>query len=157
MKVTADQILEYLLSLHRGNGWVCIPELRAGTGYGSSVERKIDLWVLNCWPSLEYARIAYEIKVSKTDFFHDIKDKIKRKRFRHYAHQFYYVAPEGLLTHESIPDDCGLIEVIPHTDKFRWKHRTPVPSPHRESDPDWSLVGSICRSVLTIKKNGGAQ
>ena len=66
--------------------WAFFSELRVGTGYATykhrkgsalSVEQRIDVWAMNLWPSKKFKRIAYEIKVSKSDFKREIEDPKK--------------------------------------------------------------------------------
>ena len=63
--------------------------------------------------------IECEVKVSKWDFLNDFKKTDKHTALRTKADKsripnfFYYVAPEGLIDRDDIPEYAGLYEVIP--------------------------------------------
>jgi len=98
--------------------WALFFELRNGTGRKKKSERKtdpsryIDALAINLWPSKKHRRVAYEIKVSRADFLKEIKSPKKREWAEEISHQFYFVAPQGLIKKEEVPQGCGLLEVI---------------------------------------------
>lgn len=98
---------------YKAGGWIHFPEFRVCqpyTGkYGWREDRRIDYIACAVFPYLKYKKIAYEIKVSKADFYRDTVEK--RKPFIDNCNEFYYVVPKGLLKKESVPNDCGLIFV----------------------------------------------
>ena len=98
--------------------WALFFELRNGTGRKKKSLRKkeppryIDAFAINLWPSKNHRRIAYEIKVSRADFLKELKTPEKRAWAIEISHQFYFVAPAGIIKLEEIPAGCGLLEVI---------------------------------------------
>ncbi len=78
-------ILDKLLARHdtRGNGlarqWLYAEEVRMNTGFGPDTslptghpvrigwEQRIGAYAMHTWPSQQYRRIAYEVKVTRSD------------------------------------------------------------------------------------------
>ncbi len=56
-------------------------------------------------------RLALEIKVSRADFFQDVRDPGKQAPWRELAHRHAYVVPEGLVQLAEVPNSSGLIVV----------------------------------------------
>lgn len=144
---TASQIIDIIERRHQPPEWIFIRELRIGTGWVNTYRSKagvyIDGFALNCYPSKNMQRIAYEVKISRGDFLAELKNPEKREPFMRYVNQFFFATPVGLVEPEEIPDDLGLIEI--HGDGF-WKIK--VNAPHRRAErPDWPLVASIARSL----------
>ncbi len=114
----AQFIVNALAKRHGINGreWAFFPELRAGTGYKSyrkkdNPQQRFDAWAINLYPSMKHLTIAYEIKVSRSDFLHELKHPNKRVQAMEHSNEFYFVVPKGLVTVAEVPEDCGLIEV----------------------------------------------
>lgn len=92
-------------------------------------------------PFLE--RVAFEIKVDRNDWKHELDDPNKRIPAMEISHKFYFVAPAGVIPDHQIPDECGLLEVTAEK-----RLVTTIESPyHPSAQPDWGLVASILRSL----------
>lgn len=112
----------------------------------SSGARRCDFWTLAPWQSKGYRAIAYEIKVSRSDFRRDTADKQREARL--FSDQFYYATPPGLLTSADIPDWAGLVEIVDG------KKRIAVPAPLRDKDaPSWELIVSLLRNSGRIRRD----
>jgi len=142
----ADDIVEALVVRHNHSGkkeWACIRELRLGTAHGSVEEKRIDLFVINCWPYKGNHKIAYEVKVSRPDFLREKKRPWKRHPVLTICNQFYFAAPKGLIKPGEVPRDVGLVEVDEDGNVT-----VVVEAPDREAyPPTWSLVASIGRRL----------
>lgn len=149
--IKADEINAALRLRHDKDIW--FEELRLSSGF--AWEGRIDFLALNPSPSTGNKVIAYEVKVSKSDFRRDSHKKQRGARL--FSDRFYYVAPVGVIPHDDIPDWAGLFEV-------EWKAfrgRSPrlaftevIPAPKRDKDqPSWGLVCSLIRNA---KRHGGA-
>lgn len=152
--ITAGEIEDMLQRLHQKDIW--FQELRLSSGFG--MEGRIDFLAMNPGPSSGNKVVAYEIKVSKSDFRRDSHKKQRGARL--FSDQFYYIAPTGVIPHDDIPDWAGLIEV-------EWKvvkrfgrsdtvliHKTIIRAPKRDKDaPSWGLVCSLIRNA---NRHGGA-
>ncbi len=79
---TAEDIVAALRRYHAGDSWAFFAELRVGTGYDRAVdaEQRLDAWAMALWPSERYQRIAYEVKVSRSDFLAELQKPRKRRR-----------------------------------------------------------------------------
>lgn len=73
-------------------------------------ERIIDALLVRCWSSKQgHERIAFEVKVSRSDYKNETREK--RAPAEASAHQCAYVAPAGLITPGELPEGWGLVEV----------------------------------------------
>lgn len=151
----AQDIVNALRKKHNtnhGNEWAFFDELRVGTGYKYfdyekgeyepfNPEQRIDAWAINLYRSNNFKRLAYEIKVSRSDFLNEIKNPDKRRQALELSNQFYFVTPKGLLSKEEIPEECGLIEVSDDGET-----KTVKKAVHRETDGlVWQFLCSIAR------------
>jgi hypothetical protein len=120
--------------------WVIIEELASGVGF---IDRRIDLFAINCWPSKRLTRIAHEIKISVGDFKKEISQPNKREPFVRFANKFYFVTPSGLLAkyYDQIPVGCGLMEIIND------KPKVIIESDYNECQPTWEFVIAIARRL----------
>ncbi len=91
--------------------WITLPELpvQIGWNHGHTPQR-MDLWVMDTWSSCR--TIGHEIKVSRSDFFHEVRDNPdKAKAAQLLCDDFYYVVPKGLVGPAEVPEGCGLLYV----------------------------------------------
>ena len=157
-KITAVDILYALRDRHPGPEWVFIPELRMGTGYSdtvggrkilSEVEARVDGYAINTYPSQSRQRVAYEIKIGRADFRSEIRRPLKRRPALMVSNLFYFVIPEGVVTPEEIPQECGLLVV---KEKLPCHTTHPieeiVSAPWRDTGPPaWHFVAALCRRL----------
>lgn len=156
--ITADEIKRQLLIRHDGDTYqtspdtIAIEEARVSTG---AHQRSIDVFVVHQFPSKDFYRTAYEIKVSRGDFRRELKDPSKRRDALMHSNAFYFVTPPGLIQPEEVPPECGLMEYHREdpTPEKRTSYRpkfdhflTVVPAPHRDTlPPTWGLFVSVVR------------
>lgn len=109
-------------------------------------QRRIDFWTLQPIKSKGFEAISYEIKVSRSDFKND--DKEKQSGALEYSDRFFYVTPEGLIDKGEIPEWAGLKE---------WNGselKTIKRAPKREkNDPDWLLFVSAIRNSVGCRRD----
>lgn len=150
---TAD-VLKALRKRHQPPAWVFVEELRIGTGWSGglwdfdgtaiSAEQRIDAWAIHCWKSKKYRRVAYEVKVYRSDWLKELKNPRKRRAAMAISNYFYFAAPEGLIKPEEVPDGCGLVEV--RSDQL---HVTTIRAKWRETvKPTWPFIASLARSLI---------
>lgn len=146
LKIDAKAIIAALQKRHQwngGNGWLFLTELRIGTGFGRDAEQRLDAWAMAMWPSRGHERVAYEIKVSRSDFLAELKNPAKRKRALLLSNLFYFAAPKGLIRADELPPEAGLMEV---EDGTAW---STVPAPWRDTPPaNWRFVAAIARLAM---------
>jgi hypothetical protein len=176
-KLSASDITKILIANYHSdsNAWLLIPELRTGVGYGIDCERYIDLFAFRIWEGKKnhkFQRIAYEIKISATDFYKDITEPLKQRPAKLACNQFFYVAPAGVIPAKSLPLDCGLIEIGErregnprNEEEYRYYLQTAcqttefysnikIPSPMFDYAPTWSFCAALVRATLNRQKNG---
>ena len=100
----------------RPSPWAFLRELRLGTGkvrrdprkkQPKSIRQRIDAWAYNTWPSQREA-ISFEIKVSRSDFLHELKQPKKREAALAVSNRYYFVVVDGVVSDLSeIPEECG--------------------------------------------------
>lgn len=96
--MTAAEVKRALYARHPGHAgqmpgaWTCIEELHG-----------IDLVAFSAWSSAgKYARVGYEVKVSRSDYRRELLRPYKRERNVSWCNEFYFAVPAGLLTADEI-------------------------------------------------------
>lgn len=140
--------------------WCFIPNLRMGTGYRaytaginlSNVEQSIDAWAMALWPSLKFEKIAYEIKVSRHDFFRELEHPEKRQAALSVSNRFYFAVPSGLVSPTEVPQEAGLIYI---TGLAARRCKVIKEAPWREGPaPSWSFIASVARRLQKLQDTG---
>lgn len=98
--MTAVQVKDALYARHFASSeqmpgaWTCVEEWR-----------NIDLLAFSAWastPGGAYARIGYEVKVSRSDLRTELLKPEKRRRNVEWCNEFYFAVPSHLLTAEEL-------------------------------------------------------
>lgn len=143
--LTAKDIVKALRYLHpqRPHGeWIFFEELRIGTGYGPDAEQRLDAWAMHTWPSTGLERVAYEVKISRSDFLAEIRNPRKRRYGLLFSNRFYFAAPEGLIAVSELPVEAGLVEIS----TGGYYASVTVPAPWRDTPPpSWRFMASVLR------------
>lgn len=141
-------LTHYYSSFGRQKSYIIFPELRLGSGFEGVSKRRIDLFVIHSGRGNETT--AFEIKVSRNDFFHDLNDDLKQRGARLYCNKFIYVTPTGLVKHEEVPLWAGLWEINVEstyaTSRCSFKETIPPPV-YSKPMPSWGLICSIIRKI----------
>lgn len=143
--------------------WVFVPRLRVGAGFGQvfrwrdrtlaeqvpnpleRVEQTIDAWAMDLWPSHNFRKFAYEVKVSRQDFFREVEHPEKREAAVLLSNYFFFVTPPGLVSVLEVPGDCGLLYITSdrcYTAKAAPRHQGP--------DPTWAFISSVLRREAPV-------
>jgi len=79
--ISASRLLDVLeTSLHASKSeWLFLRELRVSTGLRNRGGQRLDAFALNTLPHLAMKRICYEVKVSRADFFCELRQPLKRR------------------------------------------------------------------------------
>lgn len=92
--------------------WALFFELRNGTGFnGGAGENYADALAINLYPSKKHWRVAYEIKISRSDFLHELKNPHKRQWAFDISNEFWFACAPGVAKPEELPEGCGLLVV----------------------------------------------
>lgn len=123
MTITTEDVIDAIYMRHNPReGWVVVDEVKVSTGIGFGVskyfdvqnhdlDQRIDVFAINTWPSRGFLRVAYEVKVSRSDFLKEMADSNKRKTAMNLSNEFYFAAPSGVIGNSDLPKECGLIEM----------------------------------------------
>lgn len=140
--MTAQDVLQVLRKLHNSLHWAWAEEL-----WMPGWNRRIDAFTIRMvageYDSPYLQKIAYEIKIDRSDFRKDVADPTKRMPAMEYANRFYYVAPFGVIPLAEIPEDCGLMEIR----EDRQIKITRKASDLHATSPTWDLLAAFTRAV----------
>jgi len=84
---------------------ILLEQVANATGF--SAGRWIDAAVFEMWPMHGLTRRAFEIKISRGDFLRELNNPQKYQWCRQYFHEFWYVAPKGVIKTEELPEGAG--------------------------------------------------
>jgi hypothetical protein len=104
-RTVLSKLVKHLESKAMSDQYTYIPECTMPDG------RRVDLLKVSNWASHGYQRVAYEIKVSRSDFLGELKQGSKTDTMLKYAHSAFFVIPKGIVTLDEVPAGCGFIEV----------------------------------------------
>lgn len=140
--VKSQDILDALRALHPAEQWAFFRELRIGTGYGKDSDQRLDAWAIHFFPSEHCKRVAYEVKVSRSDFRREVRAPLKRRWALLLSNEFYFAAPAGLIKPDELPPEAGLVEL----DAPDGRVRRVVAAPWRDTPPPtYRFLAGICR------------
>ena len=155
---TEAQVLDALASAHQLPEWIFIRHLIVGTGASRPIIvqgawdtinslGEMDAFALNCWPSKHFRRVAYEVKVSRSDFKHELEQPRKRGGAEYFANECYFAAPAGIVKPEELPERWGLIEIA------EGRRTTIVKAQSQEAgDLTMGFIASMCRNIMEARE-----
>lgn len=145
IKITASVVLDLLASKHSQD--IFVPECKNGPTQSVSSYLRMDAWSMRrSWSRPEIT--AYEIKVLRSDFLNDNK----WTQYLDYCHQFYFVAPKGVINEGELPDNVGYLEVSKNAKRLITKKKSP--SRQLKIPEDLWRYLLICRSEIDVKTTG---
>jgi len=80
---------------------------QVGNTTGSNTSRWADALVMSLYPSRGLDLIGFEIKVSRSDWKHEIKTPKKAEVIQKYCDMWYIVAPPGVVEEDEVPSNWG--------------------------------------------------
>lgn len=145
--MNADDIHKFLDKKYEFSQAYLFHEMRIGTGWGKDAERYMDVWMIH--PAMTKGIIrVYEIKVSASDFYRELKKPGKRRPALMLCNEFYFAAPKGVIPVDKVPPECGLIEFDEDG-----KYVLTLKAPWRDiAGPPWRFVAALARRA---KRNSG--
>lgn len=149
--MTAAEVQACLKARHPQPEWIFATEFSIDPGFAKR-QRRIDGLAFNCYPSKGHLLVGYEVKVSRSDFLHELKQPEKRQRAVAYTDEFYFAVPLGLVHPSEVPDDCGLVECWMLDGRAMSRRRKPAPAFRRhrlnemaESQKPRSFIAAVVR------------
>ena len=141
-----EELIRRLAVRHQPPEWVFIPNLRVGTGFANpqnpSADQHIDAWAMSLWFTRSYRKVAYEVKVSRADFFKELENPEKRQAALRLSNYFYFAVPAGMVTPLEVPEEAGLLYITAH------QVRQIKAAPRRQGpEPSWSFIASVARAL----------
>lgn len=102
--------------------------------------RRLDMFYFNRW---NRETRGYEVKVSRVDF---LQDK-KWESYLKFCSWFYFVAPEGIIKAEELPDKIGLIEIYREkVDKFSYNPQ----EKHEDDEEEYRLAKKFTKRARKL-------
>lgn len=109
---TEGAIVGLLTGRYATPEWAFVHGLRTHVGYSTpGRETYMDAFAMRCWPGKGLMRVGFEIKVARNDWMRELKHPEKRQASMALTHEFWFVAPVGVIRNDEIPEGCGWMEV----------------------------------------------
>jgi hypothetical protein len=167
-KVTERNMLDalrrrYTTEYGNGDRWIRAEHVRNGTGfYGydtlsgrcTGALRTADFVALDGWESKKHVIHGHEVKVSRSDWFTELKDPEKAEAFRPYCDYWWLVTSSPLVAKvEELPAGWGLITMttsgaLRMVKQARKIERKPMP---------WPMMVGLARAIQKTGLRHGAQ
>lgn len=109
--LTAQQIEVALREYYSKNGYVCLSQVRNGTGFEKRTVRTADMLAVSTWPSRGLFTEGVEIKVSSGDLCRELANPAKAEEIAQYCTYWWIAGPEGIADKQALPANWGLITV----------------------------------------------
>ncbi len=146
-KMTTPELLEKLHAYYKAKpsgSWAFITQLRNGTGWNSTT-RTADAMAMGLWPSSGLQLVGFELKVSRSDWLHEVKSPDKHQEMKQFCDKWYLVVPdESIIKEGELPEDWGLMVASGRGRTIKVKKEAPSLAP---VDVDRLLLASIFRNV----------
>ncbi len=105
---TADMLCDAIAFTHAPPAWACLFEVADAVGL--KVSRSADAIAMSLWPSRGLILRGFEVKISLGDFKKEIETPEKAERISAYCHEWWIVAPPGMVDMAVLPPAWGLME-----------------------------------------------
>lgn len=142
-KLSAAEIQALLHKRYAAPAWAYLEEVRNGTGYARRTERYADGLAMSLYPSRGLSVHGFEIKVSRSDVLHELRDPEKSREIQRFCdHWWLVLADEKLIEPGELPARWGLMVVRGTT-----QLRAVMEAPKLESEPlSRVFVASLLRN-----------
>lgn len=143
-----QQILAAIRKKYPADRFAFFPGLRNSTGYASTV-RTADAVVMSLWPSRGLDIIGFEVKVSRGDWFRELKNPEKAEEIMQFCDQWYVVtATHDLIRDDELPSTWGWM--VLHGKQLRVKVKAPKLDPQTIDRP---FLASVLRNAQSSYVN----
>jgi hypothetical protein len=107
-KVTAAEVRAALALRYPSKSHALMFEVAPRTGGGT---RYADAVAVGLWASHGHPIEGFEIKVSRSDWLHEMKQPEKSEPVMRYCNRWWLVCPKGVAAPDELPDTWGLLEL----------------------------------------------
>ncbi len=144
-KMTTPELTERLHNYYgQRQGWAFITQLRSTTGYASQI-RTADAMAMGLWPSSGLKLIGFELKVSRSDWLHELKQPEKAEEIKQFCDEWYLVVPDDSIVKDGeLPEDWGMMTATGRGHVIKVKKKAVQLSP---VDVDRAFLASIFRNI----------
>lgn len=133
-------------------GGIFIPEVGINKGWRAGValpQRRCDAIHVGFTSASGQMLTGHEIKISRSDWLHELDQPDKALTWADQCHAWYVVAPRGLVKREELPSGWGLME--PPTNPRSQRVEIVVKArEHPDRAPSWDIVRSIMARTDTL-------
>lgn len=129
----------------RGPADSTAPELLVEEVAAPGTNRRCDLLRLGIWPSRGHNIVVHELKVSRSDWLRELDDPAKAEAWWPYCHEFWIVAPHGIVDVNELPDGWGLM--VPPVNARSRRFRVVRPAAVKQPNLTVELLVEIVRRV----------
>ncbi|ORB93975.1 hypothetical protein LAUMK4_05859 [Mycobacterium persicum] len=167
-KFTERQMLDLLhlrySQTNPGNGprYACAEHVKNQAGFDA--RRCADFIAVDCWPTGGIELHGHEVKVSRSDWLHELKQPDKAEAFKRYMDRWWLVVPDAKIVKPGeLPEGWGLLVVARRTTQGAWPNyhqrrtelrlraATPAPRLEPEQMPK-ELLATLMRSTAKTSK-----
>lgn len=167
-KFTERQMLDYLhqryAQTNPGNGprYACAEHVKNQAGFDA--RRCADFIAVDCWPTGGIELHGHEVKVSRSDWLHELKDPTKAEAFTRYMDRWWLVVPDASIVKPGeLPDGWGLLTLNRFTTQGAWPNyherrvgyrlRANVQAPRLTPEPlPREMLATLMRSTAKTAK-----
>lgn len=110
--------------------------------------RTADALAIDLWPSSGHVIHGFEVKVSRSDWLHELADPSKAEAFKRFTHHWWLVVPDARIVRDDLPGGWGLLTV--EGSVLRVKHRAP------KADPEPMPLGMTAAWLRAVVKTNGS-
>lgn len=108
--ITTAELREMLRARYTGDQWAYYEEVHDSTGAGQS--RSCDAIAMHLWPSKGLEIHGHELKVTRSDWLHELKDPDKAETFKRHCDRWWLVvSSKAIVQPGELPDGWGLLKV----------------------------------------------
>ncbi|RSU59145.1 hypothetical protein BRX36_19440 [Sphingomonas sp. S-NIH.Pt1_0416] len=104
-RYTAADVRAALLNRHRAPEWACFFEVADGTG--ARATRSADAIAMSLYSSRGLRLHGFEIKVSRSDWLHELKQPDKSVAIQRYCDHWWVVTPADIIKDGELPPTWG--------------------------------------------------
>lgn len=155
MNYTAEDIVNLLKARYKtpkGSFEPTVVLEQVPNGTGGFQSRWIDVAVFQMWPSKGLTRSAFEIKISRSDFIHELQQPEKHLWCKECFHEFWFVAPKDVIQIEELPAYAGWM--CPQGTRLCIKkHATRNDSPRLDDKLLAAFMRAASKKIDTITKS----
>lgn len=103
-----DKIRGLLRERYAKDEWLFFEECASKAGDVSGTNF-LDAYAVSKEAGKKHIRVAFEIKISRSDFLSELEKPTKRDFAYSVSNEFYFVAPKDVVKENEVPEDAGLL------------------------------------------------